>query len=202
MPAPTLDEACVGTRAYRVLKAAGVKTLADLLGWTREDLLALSGLSFTTLREVEAMMAEHGLSLRPSEPKPRKPSPNSRLTPEEGDALLRDYQRGLGNRELGRRYGISPQAAYLRVRNAGLIRSHEEAVKVRTRRSTFTLRQRRVERTWASAYDAAEFLCLDKSHVCALCRGGQLAGAFRLGKSPHAPWLIPWESLRSYKETR
>lgn len=51
-------------RAYNVLRRAGIKTLGDLAGWSKVELMARRNMGRRTLNEVEGKLESFGLSLR------------------------------------------------------------------------------------------------------------------------------------------
>ena len=59
-----VNETALPTRAYRILREAGVERLEQLTDWTAADLLALSGFGQTSLAAVEAELARQNLALK------------------------------------------------------------------------------------------------------------------------------------------
>lgn len=57
----------LSNRAMKCLLGAGIETLEDLALRNKYDLLKLKAFGLTTLKEVEAKLAQYGLSLRPDE---------------------------------------------------------------------------------------------------------------------------------------
>lgn len=54
----------VSLRAYNLLKANGVKTIGDIMNYTKQDLLCFVGMGRKTVRDIEDILFEKGLSLK------------------------------------------------------------------------------------------------------------------------------------------
>lgn len=53
-------------RTYRSLYKYGICTLGDIIKYTKEDLEKIRNLGVKGIEEIEAVLAKHGLELRPS----------------------------------------------------------------------------------------------------------------------------------------
>ncbi len=63
-----VSELELSVRARRCLQRLNVQTLGDLIKYTEADLLATRNFGVTSLNEVKARLAEHGLQLAPKKP--------------------------------------------------------------------------------------------------------------------------------------
>ncbi len=66
-----IEELVVGTRAYNVLKGAGIDTVEDLCLFTGEQLMHLGNFGQKSLDDVQRALSEHSLSLHTGPAHPR-----------------------------------------------------------------------------------------------------------------------------------
>jgi DNA-directed RNA polymerase alpha subunit len=79
----------LSVRALRTAECAGADTVSELCDMTAEEVLAARGFAETSLREIEAKLAEHDLRLRrPEEPAKLPRKGDRRLRACSGDAEL------------------------------------------------------------------------------------------------------------------
>lgn len=116
--------------------------------------------------------------------------PKLNLSSSEIAAIRRDYQAGQSSTEIASRVGITAPAVLYHCQD--IKRSQSEARRVRKYREI-------LESTFCTAYDVALTINLTRAHVNNLCQEGKFPGAFRFGKSPHAPWIIPLRAVDDYR---
>ena len=62
-----IEELDLSVRSYNCLKRAGINTVEELIKKTEEDMMKVRNLGKKSLEEVKSKLAEHGLTLRPSD---------------------------------------------------------------------------------------------------------------------------------------
>jgi DNA-directed RNA polymerase alpha subunit len=67
VPEIKIESASLSTRAVNCLLSEGVKTLNDVCGFTRKELLNIDHLGEATLLEIESELQIHGMQIRKKE---------------------------------------------------------------------------------------------------------------------------------------
>ena len=115
---PLLQELDFSVRAHNALRAAGVETLDALCAMTPKELARLENVGRLTVTNINEVLAEHGLSLRP-EPSPRAwARPPTPLTPRQ-EAVWAARENGQTFPQIARQYGVCVERArqiYLRAK--------------------------------------------------------------------------------------
>ena len=97
-----IEKTPLPNRAKKWLRAAGIRTIGDLLQRTQDDLLVIPNFSLTSLKHVGEFLQQHGLNLAPR---------RSNGCPRQWVSLgLEDSRVGLSRRErdvLKLRYGLN-----------------------------------------------------------------------------------------------
>ena len=62
-----IEELDLSVRSYNCLKRAGINAVEELIKKTEEDMMKIRNLGKKSLAEVKSNLAEHGLTLRPSD---------------------------------------------------------------------------------------------------------------------------------------
>ena len=62
-----IEELDLSVRSYNCLKRAGINAVEELIKKTEEDMMKIRNLGKKSLAEVKSKLAEHGLTLRPSD---------------------------------------------------------------------------------------------------------------------------------------
>ena len=62
-----IEELDLSVRSYNCLKRAGINAVEELIKKTEEDMMKVRNLGKKSLAEVKSNLAEHGLTLRPSD---------------------------------------------------------------------------------------------------------------------------------------
>jgi DNA-directed RNA polymerase alpha subunit len=90
-----IDELAMSVRAARCLERLGVKTIGELVQKTTAELLQQPNFGRRSLLEIELILEDMGLSLRPGRFQPQKPQPGHHFD-EWKKQLLEPFRRKLG----------------------------------------------------------------------------------------------------------